>query len=112
MEHLKKWATMVNSNILVSLIRYKHPVLVVRYEDLKRDEAGEVRRMLEFLQVAYSEERLGASYTHFYRNHTDTFKHFTPEQKNLINAKIKSIGKKLEEAQAFKYADMLLDYVR
>ena len=74
----------------------KHPVLVVRYEDLKRDEAGEVRRMLEFLQVAYSEERLGASYSHFYRNHTDTFEHFTPEQKQFVNRVIVQCSEEME----------------
>lgn len=68
------------------------PVLVVRYEDLKRDPVKEVKRMLEFLKFTYDEqslaERLAKKASEsFHRNHTDSnFEHYTTEQKKYINS--------------------------
>ncbi len=65
-----------------------YPILVVRYEDLKADTLGQVERMLDFLGVPYTEEeikrRLGEGFPTFYRNHTDSFEHFTPYQRVFI----------------------------
>lgn len=86
---------MVIQRLVVNVAR--RPVLVVRYEDLKRDEAGQVRRMLEFLDVPYSEKTLrgggggGGGYTPFFRNHTDTFDHFTQLQKRYVNGIIMQV---------------------
>lgn len=68
------------------------PVLVVRYEDLKRDPVEEVKRMLEFLKFTFDEqslaERLAKKASEsFHRNHTDiNFEHYTTEQKKYINS--------------------------
>ena len=71
-------------------------MLVVRYEDLKIDTLNEVKKILDFLHFPYKEEevaeKLNEGFNDFYRNHTDTFEHFTPEQnlfiRSLVNESI------------------------
>ena len=51
-----------------------------------------MQRILEFLQFPYSEEKVRAAvesgYSMFYRNHTDSFQHFTLQQRMTINTAI------------------------
>ena len=72
-----------------------HPVLVVRYEDLKTDSFSQVKRMLEFLKVPYSEEELEKRMMQdvkiFHRKHQDTFQHFTPGQRAIVLSSIEMI---------------------
>ena len=70
-------------------IRRGHPILVVKYEDLKSDVLTQLKRMLEFLNVPYSDEelekRLSEDYRGFHRLHKrDDFEHFTPEQRQFV----------------------------
>lgn len=90
---MEKWRLVIER--LVTNVA-KRPVLVVRYEDLKRDEAGEARRMLEFLNIPYSERKLGGGYTRFFRNHTDAFDHFTKPQKQYVNGIITQVVRKMK----------------
>ena len=50
-----------------------HPVLLVKYEELKQNTLQEVLRMLNFLMVPYSkdmvEQRLAAGFNSFQRSH-------------------------------------------
>ena len=71
-----------------------HPVLVVRYEDLKSDSLTQVERMLEFLKVPYSnealEKRMSQDFGKFHRQHSGTdFDHYTTEQRNHIKGLVK-----------------------
>ena len=72
-----------------------YPILVVRYEDIKADTLVQVRRILDFLEFNYMEqkltERIREGYSSFYRNHTDNFEHFTPQQNAFINAELNKI---------------------
>ena len=79
------------------------PVLVVKYEDIQSNATSEVLRMLEFLGVDHSPEQVAAilkneNFTQHYRNHTDTFEHYTPEQKVAVNAAILNITNQLKQA--------------
>ena len=69
-----------------------HPVLVVRYEDLKTDKIGQVKRMLDFLRVPYSEDelqkRMEADLGTFRRKHHGEFEHFTSKQRDYVRQKI------------------------
>ena len=74
------------------------PVLVVKYEDLKSDSLTQVKRMLEFLRVPYSEEelqkRLSQDYGKFHRNKTyssSSFDPYTPEQRKYILTMIQDV---------------------
>ena len=65
-----------------------HPVLVVRYEDLETDRIGQMKRMLDFLRVPYSEvellKRMEVDLESFRpKNHID-FEHFTPKQRDCV----------------------------
>lgn len=107
-----KWKLMVNSNLLR---RRSHPVLTVRYEDLKTDTVAEVVRMLDFLEFPYSREevehRIREGFTQFYRNHTDSFDHFTTEQKIFVNGIIFDIVQKVQNSKYSALAGKLQKYV-
>ncbi len=72
-----------------------HPVLVVRFEDLKADIMKEVKRMLEFLKVPYSEEELTKRMMQdtgtFRREHHKVFDHFTAEQRSTVRSAIRKV---------------------
>ena len=57
---IKQWSSYF-STWLVNGTRLGHPVHVVKYEDLKADTLGEVKKMLDFLQFRYEEEDLKKS---------------------------------------------------
>ena len=79
---------------------YYHPVLVIRYEDLKTDTSNSLRRMLDFLQVPYTEQKLQEVITQgfrdFKRKHYEEFDHYTPEQREFIRTVIKDTQSVLE----------------
>ena len=110
--HAVKWKLMVNSNVLK---RGSHPILTVTYEDLKKDSTAEVKRMLDFLQFPYSimdlEKKLHEGFTQFYRNHTDTFEHFTNEQKEFVNGIILETVQKLQHSKNVALGSKLQEYV-
>ena len=64
---------------------------ILRYEALQNDTLGEVKKVLEFLNVFYDSEilaeRLRESYSEFHRPHSnDNFKHYSLEQKQLLRS--------------------------
>lgn len=78
-----------------------HPILVVRYEDIKDDTLGQVKRMLDFLMFHYTEgtvrRQLEDGYTNFYRNHTATFEHYTSDQRVFVNSLIHEAAFRLKQ---------------
>ena len=80
-----------------------HPVIVVRYEDMKTNISRELQRMLDFLQVPYTETQLQSvvskGYNTFKRNHSldDDFEHFTPAQRLFVKSLVRTTKTKLEE---------------
>ena len=61
----------------------------------------QVKRMLDFLQVPYSnsslKKTLAEDYNTFHRNHTSTFEPFTESQKKLVRSGINDILLKLKQ---------------
>jgi hypothetical protein len=67
----------------------RHPVHVVRYEDLQKDTVGEVEKILDFLNFDYVHEdiveKLKGDFTDFKRSHNQTsFRHFSDKQKEQL----------------------------
>lgn len=71
-----------------------HPVLVVKYEDLKRDSKREMLQILNFLQLPFEEEevslRLGKDFTTFKRPNLKQshFEHYTGAQNTFMESVI------------------------
>lgn len=111
--HSSKWKYMINYNLLRDA---NQPQIVVWYENLKRHPVAEVKKMLDFLQVPFSdaevEEKLQHDFTQFYRNHTDSFEHFTAAQKKRVNDVILSTVERLQSSHKFhEVANKLKEYV-
>ena len=88
-------------NLVVKVGR--RPVLLVKYEDLQANATKEVLRMLEFLRIPHTPDQVAAilkerEFTQYYRNHTDDFEHYTPEQKKSFNTAILYIIEQLRRA--------------
>ena len=100
-----RWEEMV-THLLVQNAA-KRPVLLVHYEDLKRNSSHEVLRMVKFLGVGIPEsvvmERLKDGFTSFYRNHTQTFEHYTDMQKLQINKAITRVASKQQTLPVRSY---------
>ena len=68
------------------------PVLVLRYEDLETDRIGQMKRMLDFLRVPYSEvglqQRMTVDLGALHQQHRSDFEHFTPKQKEFVRRAI------------------------
>ena len=83
------------------IMKNRHPMLTVFFEDLKEDTAREVKRMLDFLEYPYNNAELQATllggFNQFYRNHTDTFDHFTADQREAYNTVITDVVKRLKQ---------------
>lgn len=75
-----------------------HPVLVIKYETLKRSPASEIKKILKFLNIDYSDDLVEKSmvneFTDFRRVHTKTFDAYTPELREYVHSV-------LQEAVAF-----------
>ena len=80
-----------------------HSVLVVKYEDMKANMSKELRRMLNFLQVPYTEAQfqsvVTSGYEKFRRHHSsqDDYDHYTSEQRAFVNSVIRTTHSILEE---------------
>ena len=70
-------------------------LLVVKYEDLKKDTINEAERMLMFLKVPFSREdlkkRLSEDFEQFHRPHPKKFEYFTPEQEKRVCERVESV---------------------
>ena len=105
-----KWDKFVTRNIELwqkyfsnwILNRECRPCLVVRFEDLKTDLIGQVKRMLDFVKFPYMEDelrtRLAEGFTKFRRVHgAEHFKHFTTNQQMLIRSAVVDTIKMLQK---------------
>lgn len=90
-KEVKVW----QETLLVFLLHnYNHPVMVVRYEDLKKNTKYELRRMLDFMQVPYRQSQLdkivNKGYSKYKRKKTlKEFDHYTLEQREYVRSVIK-----------------------
>ena len=80
-----------------------HPVLVVKYEDLRSDSLTQAKKMLEFLKVPYSDEELERRMMikdseNFHRkNQSGNFNYYTFEQKQYLKRMIQKAVTYLKE---------------
>ena len=90
-EQLPRWQEMVKNWVT---LHGRHPILVVKYEDLKRDALFQVKRILTFLKMPFAEEvverRLTEGFNSFHRNHKAKFDHYTPFQRQHVLRAINS----------------------
>ena len=83
MKRIQKWVLQKNA---------EHPVLLVRYEDLKSNTIREVERMLVFLQRPFDADelssRLAEDFTTFKRPHytQNSFERYTSTQRLYMDA--------------------------
>jgi len=87
-----RWKEMIDNWIIQS--KPQHPVLVVRYEDVKTKPISEVKRILDFLHFPYEEEellhmRLSEGHGSFQRKHTEDFDHYTSTQQKFVKSVIR-----------------------
>jgi DNA-binding NtrC family response regulator len=94
---------------------HDHPVLIVRYEDVKNNTHSELRRMLDFLQVPYSSSRLkevvARGYRMYRRDHGETFDHYTPGQRDTVTSAIEHVSKRLKDNGLLELANVMLLYL-
>ncbi|XP_070417093.1 sialate:O-sulfotransferase 1 isoform X1 [Equus przewalskii] len=105
----KEWPDFVNSyaswwsSHVLDWLRYGKRLLVVHYEELRHSLVPTLRKMVGFLNVSVSEERLlcvennkeGSFRRHGRRPHDP--EPFTPEMKDLINGYIRTVDKALRD---------------
>ena len=106
---------MMSSNLAYRLPTAES-LLVVFYEDLKRELARELKRMVEFLDHPCTPEQLNRTveegYSAYYRNHTDTFEHYTSDQKGIINNFIRLIIQEVKKTKHKNIIPHLKKYIR
>jgi len=90
-------------HILTCLLEQsKVPMLVVKYENLKSNLFMEVKRMLDFLEVPYTDQDIEctvkSNIESFHRQHHDkSFYPYTPEQRQSIIDVIKEANEVLNQ---------------
>ena len=95
---MENWEAMIYHLLINNAVN--RPVLIVKFEDLKKDTYQEVERILNFLNVKFltadDNKTLVPDRLHaFHRNHTYTFDHYTTEQKIYMNSVIRRVAKQL-----------------
>ena len=87
-QYMRHW-----SSRLLQWIIYqdKHPIHILRYEDLKQDTVGEIEKTLDFLDVSYDPEtvrkKLNLDYADFKRPHDrNDYEHYSVEQKEFVKS--------------------------
>lgn len=82
-----QWSAMIKNWIAPNR---GHPVLVIRYEDVKLSPAKEVKKMLRFLNVEYNdtvvEERLKQDFTIYHRQKRQNRDVYSTELRGFVNS--------------------------
>ena len=75
--------------------------MVIQYERLSTNLYTELRKMLDFLGVSYTESDIQCTIKSttetFHRKHDKNFDPYTPEQRRLILREIQAVGKILHK---------------
>ena len=89
-EEVPRWQSMMKDWVTS---HGRHAILVVKYEDLKKNATFQVKKILNFLQIPYKkgdvEARLAEGFNSFHRTHKPDFEHYTPGQRERILRAIK-----------------------
>lgn len=86
----------------------RHNILVVKYEDLKRNTVHQVKRILTFLKIPYTDQdlegRLARGFDSFHRSHKPNFEHYTPLQRQRV---LRAINDTIELLNRSKQSHLL-----
>ncbi|CAH1230722.1 WSCD2 [Branchiostoma lanceolatum] len=104
--HSQEWVDFVTgksqtwTNTAMNWIRYCRNLLIVYYEDLQRDVVGQIRRVLKFLDLPVSEERMFCLEANkdgkFKRHKHIDFDPYTPEMRASVNLYIHTVALSLK----------------
>ena len=99
-QYLKWFANLWERNIQRWMGEKKVPTLVVQFERLHTDLYTELKRMVDFLGVPYTESDLQCTVNSnsetFHRKHHETTDPYTKKQRELLLQKIQSVNKILQ----------------
>ncbi len=74
----------------------RHPVLVVKYEDVRKNWFGEVKRMLDFLAFPYNDlelrQRMKSDFTSFHRSHTAPLQPFSTALRAVVCSALHNVS--------------------
>ena len=91
------------------------PLLIVLYEDLKKDMLTQTVRMLEFLKIDYNmkelTEKLEGGFDEFQRHHSDEFEHYSDTQKAYVRSMITATMLELDSMEIDHKELHLQDYI-
>ena len=112
-KYMKYWKKRLKYWVITQDI---YPVHVLRYEDLQRDTLGEIRKVLDFLNISYDSSVLAArlmeDYSEFHRQHgKERFEPYSLEQKKLLRSVITEtieLAEKKGKAQTLRLNEYLL----
>ena len=96
MSEVRKWKV----HVLKWLTYTQAPVLIVGYENIKKDAHTELKKMLDFVEYPYSESDIScavkSSGEAFHRNHTKKHGHpYSQELQNYVLHIIKEVDSRL-----------------
>ena len=98
------------NSIINWLYVYKGPILVVEYEELKKDVAKQLQHMLDFLEHPYTDRDiqcvLNKQMETFHRHKDRQFDPFTVKQRKFIQTSILKVAKLLSRYDV-NYKDWL-----
>lgn len=120
----KEWDAYVHSQavewqntIIGWLIKNKgHPVMLIKFEDLKRNTEIEVMRMLDFLLVPYTEQQVmevvESGFMEFKRKqrHAPSLEHYTAKQVAHVNEVLRTTVQLLD-VRRLSHVCSISDYV-
>ena len=102
-------------NLLTEAKLAGRPVHILIFEDLKADTVGEMKKLTDFLGFSYTMEeisaRLGGGFSQFYRNHTASFSHFTPDQERYVQDVVYSTSQFMREKGLYDFFPRIDDYI-
>lgn len=69
---------------------YYNPIHIVKYESLKENTSFEMAKVIEIflgmkMSLEYINSKISMGYNQFYRNHTDSFEHYSTDQEQYIS---------------------------
>lgn len=107
-EFVRREAVVWQETVLGWLVHnMDHPVLVTRYEDLKEDTGRELERILFFLQVPYSRQRLEEvvreGYSEYHRPPEVQFPHYTETQTEFVKEVVRRTSEAVGYVQMSDY---------
>ena len=88
-------------------------ILVIKYEDMLTDLATQLRKMLDFLQVPYTDKDIDCvandKLEHHHRKKVKPFEHYIPADRQIVLTTLKSVETLLNKHHV-SYKDVLNDY--